>query len=218
MTLDIELFALPAHGGRWQAASSWPVGHHSHDAVGAAAGAGGAAADRVAMPVAAGGSLAMAGRHPTSMLLGGLGGGMPSLPGLPGGSATAGGLGAAAGAGLGGKAMYMFCSKKCVAPAACFALKGCLDSCANKAFLAGAAGGGMASFGASKLHGKMTGGAGPLDAWTAGPVIGMWNRLEEKPGGVDGEFSQVPRACPTRRRQTQSRSESETAENPRNFL
>mmetsp|Transcript_24945 Transcript_24945/g.58005 ORF Transcript_24945/g.58005 Transcript_24945/m.58005 type:complete len:192 (+) Transcript_24945:113-688(+) len=121
---------------------------------------------------------------------------LSNLPSLPGGSSTAGGLAAAAGAAAGGKFLYMYCSKKCVAPAACFALKSCLDSCANKAFAAGAAGAGVSGFAGSKLHQRFGKGEGPWDEWTAGPVMGAWNRLENVAGGVwdkPGMVSQRPR-------------------------
>uniref|UniRef100_A0A7S2IRI3 Uncharacterized protein n=1 Tax=Alexandrium andersonii TaxID=327968 RepID=A0A7S2IRI3_9DINO len=130
-----------------------------------------------------------------------------------------GGAGAAAGAGAGGKLMYTYCSRKCVAPAACFALKGCLDSCANKAFLAGMAGGGLGSMGASGLHRYMAGSAGPLDEWTAGPVIGTWNRLEDKTDGTMGkQFQETSRSQMPRRRRQQSEGQFQPIAEHGDFL
>mmetsp|Transcript_38020 Transcript_38020/g.109702 ORF Transcript_38020/g.109702 Transcript_38020/m.109702 type:complete len:186 (-) Transcript_38020:11-568(-) len=135
----------------------------------------------------------------------------PSIPGI-GAGGLVGAAGGAAGAGLGGKAMYHYCEKQCVAPAQCFGLKQCLDQCANKAFMAGAGAAGVGSLAGSTMHGQvsktLSGHAGPLDAWTAGPVLGVWNRLEERASGAHLQEAPRPRR-PQRRQRRRSPPEEQ---------
>mmetsp|Transcript_77245 Transcript_77245/g.174747 ORF Transcript_77245/g.174747 Transcript_77245/m.174747 type:complete len:195 (-) Transcript_77245:105-689(-) len=169
MRLDCPILEPSPHGGRWQDVTAVPLLH--------------SAMSGAASPFASAGATAA---RPTAFVMG-------ALKGMMGGGAGGGAMGAAAGAGLGGKAMYHFCSGKCVTPAACMPVKQCLDSCANKAFLAGAAAGGMASMAGHHAQKRFAGGAGPLDEWTAGPVIGVWNRLEVETPGEHHKFFCSPR-------------------------
>mmetsp|Transcript_8203 Transcript_8203/g.24138 ORF Transcript_8203/g.24138 Transcript_8203/m.24138 type:complete len:145 (+) Transcript_8203:57-491(+) len=92
-------------------------------------------------------------------------------------SSNAGGaLGGAAGAGLGGKAMYEVCKNSCEPKTF-----ECADSCANKAFIAAAVGAGAGSLAGTGVQKHVGGGAAPLDEWTAGPVAAVWNELQRAP-------------------------------------
>mmetsp|Transcript_124693 Transcript_124693/g.248940 ORF Transcript_124693/g.248940 Transcript_124693/m.248940 type:complete len:205 (+) Transcript_124693:82-696(+) len=117
------------------------------------------------------------------------------------GSAAGGGLGA----GLGGLAVYNMAKKsqKCFGPSICRPYGNCLESCAKKGFMAGAAGGmlggaagsGIGSYAQSRMNappktipiGPMQAGqagpspmqAGPFDESTLGPAFGVWNSLED---------------------------------------
>mmetsp|Transcript_78672 Transcript_78672/g.168603 ORF Transcript_78672/g.168603 Transcript_78672/m.168603 type:complete len:160 (-) Transcript_78672:4-483(-) len=123
-------------------------------------------------------------QRPTSFFFSSVQGLMSKLPG-----GTGGAVGAAAGAGLGGKAMYMGLAKSCeekgCANPQCAPCKECLNGVANKAFMASA----VAS-GAGSMVGTHAGKAiappqpqgGLLDEWNTGPILASWKRLDEVGG------------------------------------
>ncbi|CAK0842277.1 unnamed protein product [Prorocentrum cordatum] len=94
-------------------------------------------------------------------------------------SGTAG-LGAAAGAGVGGQVMFRMCIKKCKAPPACIGVKNCVISCGNKSHMVGAAAAGAGSLLGNFAGKKAQGGDMGLDEYTAGPIFAQWKRVEDE--------------------------------------
>mmetsp|Transcript_112533 Transcript_112533/g.319070 ORF Transcript_112533/g.319070 Transcript_112533/m.319070 type:complete len:182 (+) Transcript_112533:168-713(+) len=94
-------------------------------------------------------------------------------------SGTAG-LGAAAGAGIGGQVMFRMCIKKCKAPPACMGVKNCVISCGNKSHMVGAAAAGAGSLLGNFAGKKAQGGDMGLDEYTAGPIFAQWKRVEDE--------------------------------------
>eukprot|EP00931_Biecheleriopsis_adriatica_P063825 TRINITY_DN38723_c0_g1_i1.p1 TRINITY_DN38723_c0_g1~~TRINITY_DN38723_c0_g1_i1.p1 ORF type:complete len:152 (-),score=40.69 TRINITY_DN38723_c0_g1_i1:10-465(-) len=91
-------------------------------------------------------------------------------------SKAAGSVGAAAGAGLGGLAVFHTNSKACVAPPGCEKVKECMASAAKKAFLGAAVLGAVGSAAGSGISDS----SAPFDEWSIAPAMGLWAKLDEQ--------------------------------------
>mmetsp|Transcript_51321 Transcript_51321/g.159078 ORF Transcript_51321/g.159078 Transcript_51321/m.159078 type:complete len:167 (+) Transcript_51321:85-585(+) len=91
------------------------------------------------------------------------------------------GMGAAAGAGIGGKVQFELCCRKacpkCQGDGGCEQVKSCMQGCANKAFMMGAMAAGVGSVAGGVVR-AVRGHGGPIDEWTAGPFFGTLSELQ----------------------------------------